>query len=565
MSSEERLDAYHFYERDWESSKQLRDAFEWQVPDPLNVAEYVCDRWVSDGDRVALHHEDHEGTQETVTYRELRDRSNRVANFLAANSVVSGDRIGVNTAPRPWALAFHLAAWKLGAVSIPLSTLFGPQGLGYRLDDADAVVCLVDEWNVDTLREVRGEHPALEMVVTLGNINPEADEISLADAVKGHSTEFEVVTTAPTDEFLQPYTSGTTGSPKGAVYEHQVLLGHLPHYVATFCNMAVEDDDVFYSNADWAWVYGLVSVTCLSLFYGTPVVSFNGGEFDPERTFELLERYGVTNFPTTPTTLKMMMDVESALDRFDLSDLRLVATGGESIGKNVVDWVTDSVDATFHELYGQTEMNLLVGDCTALFEFREGSIGRPSPGHDVRIVDPDTAEPTVPDGEVGEIALRYADDPVCFAGYWNIPDVTAAKLKENGWAVTGDLGVRDEDGYFTFLRRKDDTIISAGYTIGPDEIEDCLASHEAVLDAGVIGVPDDERGEVPMAFVVLAADWEPSPALERELTQYVKERLAKYEYPRRIAFIEELPRTTTGKVRRVELKTRVDEGVTGEE
>lgn len=559
MGPVQRLEAYHFYEQEWESYKQLRESFEWEIPEQFNVAEYVCDRWADDKGRVALFYEAHDGTTETWTFWQLKRESNRLANYLVEQGIGVGDRIGVNTAPRPEALITHLAAWKMGAVTIPLSILFGPQGLQYRIDDGDAAVCLVDEWNVDNVRDVRPDCDALETLLMAG-VPPSGDgEVAFEDALSGRSRNFDVRETDPEDEFLQPYTSGTTGRPKGVVLAHRGLLGHLPHYVATFRNLELADDDVIYTNADWAWVYGLVAVALATLYYGTPLVAHNGGEFDPEVAYELMEEYGVTNVPTTPTTIQMMMDVDGGLDRYDLGDLRLVATGGESVGESVIDWVTDEVGATYHELYGQTELNLLIGDCRKLFEFRKGTMGRASPGHDVAVVDTETAEPTVDPGEIGEIAVRYEDNPVCFKEYWKQPERTAQKKKDNGWAVTGDLATVDEDGYFTFVSRKDDTIISAGYTIGPDEIEDTLSNHDAVLDAGVVGAPDEERGEVPVAFVVLAGGYEPADDLKAELAQYVKDELAKYEYPRDIHFLDELPRTTTGKVRRIELEDRLEE------
>jgi acetyl-CoA synthetase len=319
--------------------------------------------------------------------------------------------------------------------------------------------------------------------------------------------------------------------------------------------MELADEDVFWTPAEWAWIASLFDVVFPALYYGRPLLAYRGGQFDPERAFELVERYGVTNYFAPPTALRMMQQVE-APERFDVDSMRTIASGGESLGRSIAEWADDVfAGAAVHEGYGQTEANMLVGDCTAMFESRGGKIGLPGPGHEVAIVDPDTAEATVPRGETGEIAVRYEGNPVCFVEYWNQPEKTDAKVR-NGWLLTEDLGRMDEDGYVGFVGRKDDVIISAGYRIGPEEVEDSLASHPAVADAAVIGVPDEERGEVPKAFVALAAGHEPSEGLVEALQTHVKDRLAKYEYPREIEFVEEMPTTTTGKVRRADLRER---------
>ncbi|MDF9747550.1 acyl-CoA synthetase [Natrinema salsiterrestre] len=553
MTAGTRLDAYHFYDDEWESYEQLRESFEWEVPDRFNMATYVCDRWAEDKGRVALFAEDEDGNTATYTFWQLRNITNQLANHLRERGVEPGDRIGVNTPQRPAAVIAHVACWKLGAMSVPLSTLFGPDAVGYRLADCDAVAAVVDESNAETLREARTDLPDLETVLTVGDVDRRDDETDLWDAIEDYSREFEPVETDPEDDAVLIYTSGTTGDPKGVRHAHRMLLGHLPLFITTFGNVDLQAGDVFWTPAEWAWIASLFDVVVPALFYGKPVVAYNGGQFDPETAFDLLERYGVTNFFAPPTALRMMMQVEET-DGYDVGSLRAIASGGESLGETIADWAGETFDgAVVHEGYGQTEANLLVGECTALAESREGSMGLPGPGHEIAIVDPDTAEATVESGEVGEIAVRYENDPVCFKEYWNKPAKTERKVR-NGWLLTEDLGTMDDDGYVSFKSRKDDVIISAGYRIGPEEVEDSIAGHDAVADAAVIGVPDDERGEVPKAFVVLSSGRNPSDALRTAIREHVRERLAKYEYPREIEFVDELPKTATGKVRRASLE-----------
>ncbi|WP_435194747.1 acyl-CoA synthetase [Natronomonas sp. EA1] len=549
----ERLDTYHFYERDWESYDDLYDSFEWEVPERFNMAHYVCDRWADDEGRVALYAEDDSGARTEYTYAELQRIANRLANYLRSQGVERGDRVGINVPQRPETVFAHVACWKLGAMSVPLSTLFGPDAVGYRLDDAGAVAAIVHESNIDNVREARESLDDLDTVLTVGAASREGDEADFWDAIDDESEEFDTVDTDAEEDAILIYTSGTTGDPKGVRHAHRMLLGHLPLFLTAFCNLSLEEPDVFWTPAEWAWIASLFDVVVPGLYYGKPVVAYDGGPFDPELAFDLIERYGVTNFFAPPTALRMMMQVEDT-SQYRLDSIRVVASGGESLGQTIVDWADEVFQgAAVHEGYGQTEANMLVGDCTALLEFREGKIGRPGPGHEIAIVDPETAEPTVPQGEVGEIALRYEGNPVCFVEYWNKPEKTREKVR-NGWLCTEDLGWLDEDGYLVFEGRKDDVIISAGYRIGPVEIEETLAGHDAVADAAVIGVPDAERGEVPKAFVVLTAGWEPTEGTRDALRQHVRDRLAKYEYPREIEFREALPKTATGKLRRASLE-----------
>lgn len=550
MATTRRLEAYHYYEEEWESYEALREAFEWEVPEEFNVAAYACDRWADDRGRVALFAED---TSEEAVYSfwRLRNEANRLANYLADCGVGRGDRVGVNVAQRPAALLGHLAAWKLGAVSVPLSLLFGPDAVEYRLGDCDAIACLVEAANLEAVRTA--ELPALETVLTVGDVEHRRGETDLWEAIEDSDRQFQTKETAAEDDCVIIYTSGTTGPPKGVRHAHRFVLGHLPVAAQSFLETGTTDTHLFWTPVEWSWVGSLFSVVVPALYYGQPVVAYAGGRFDPEEAFTVIDRYGVTHFSGPPTALRMMMTVEDPGSRYDLSTVRRIGSGGESVGSSVREWA----EATFgvravEEAYGQTEANLIVSECADLGATKPGTIGPAAPGHEVAILDPETLERRPP-GEVGEIAVRYEGDPVCFRDYWEQPAKTEAKVRE-GWLLTEDLGTVDEDGFFTFVGRTDDVIISSGYRIGPEEIEETLASHQAVADAGVIGVPHDERGEVPKAFVVTPAD--PDENLRAELKQYVRDRLADYEYPREIAFVDDLPRTSTEKVRRRDLRER---------
>ncbi|WP_254525670.1 acyl-CoA synthetase [Natrinema caseinilyticum] len=556
MSTTDRLEAYHFYERDWDDYDRLLEEFEWEVPETFNMATYVCDRWAEDEGRVALFADDGDGGSETYTFRRVRNTANALANAMRDRGVERGDRIAINMRQRPETVIAHVACWKLGAVSVPLSTLFGTDAVSYRLNDADAVACFVDGTNVETVRDVATDSPSLETVVTVGDVDPEDDEFAFQELIDTHSREFETVRTDAEDDAIIIYTSGTTGDPKGVRHAHRVLLGNLPLVITGFCNMELRDSDIFWTPSEWAWVATLFDVVFPAMFYGRPVVAYSADEqFDPETAMEIIERYDVTVFFGPATALRMMEQMDDP-DRWDVSSIRCLPSGGESLGQSIVEWARDVFDgAAVHEAYGQTEANMLVGDCTALAESREGKIGRRAPGHEIAIVDPGTAEQRIETGEVGEIAVRYEGDPVCFKEYWNKPNKTAEKVR-NGWLLTEDLGRLDEDGYLEFVSRTDSVIISAGYRIGPVEIEEALANSDAVADAGVIGVPNDERGEVPKAFVVLADGFEASESLEESLQQDVRDRLAKYEYPQQIEFVDELPKTSSGKIRRTSLEER---------
>lgn len=550
-----RLDAYHFYEQDWDSDDALREAFEWEVPDRFNIADYVCDRWADDPGRVALFAEEEDGSRRTFTFRQMEAITNQLAHSLADQGLERGDRIGVSGPQKPETALSYIAAWKLGAVPVPLSTKFGPDAIQYRLADSGSKIAIIDEESIEAFRSVKDEIESLEGTVTVGDVNTRDAETRFWKYIENQPQTFDNVDTRPEDDAIIIYTSGTTGDPKGVLHAHRFFLGHLPLFVTDVCNMALRDSDVFWMPSEWSWI-AVFDVVFPAWFYGRPAVAYAAPQFDPASAFDVIDRYDVTSAFIPPTALRMMKSVRDPESQYTLDRMRVIASGGEALDISTYEWANEIFDGVaVHEGYGQTEANMLVANCSALAEVREGRMGLAGPGHDVQILDPETAEPTVPPGETGEIGVRYDDDPVCFKEYWNKPEKTAKKV-QNGWVLTEDLGKVDEDGYFSFVSRKDYVIISSGYRIGPEEIEETLCKHEAVAQAGVIGIPDEERGEVPKAFIMVSDGHEATDELRRELKQYVKDQLAKYEYPREIEIVDELPTTTTGKIQRAELEAR---------
>ncbi|MFC7229757.1 AMP-binding protein [Salinirubellus salinus] len=545
------IESFDFAATEWESYEQFEAEFEWAVPEPFNTATAVCDHWASDSDRVALFYETPAGDAQTVTYRELQADSNRLANYLQGRGVTRGDRVAVTGAQKPAVLSALVATWKLGAIAVPMSRLLGTEGLAHRLEHSEAVVFVVDEGNVDAYRALPDEVTADVAPLTVDVADPRGTETDLLDAITGEPAVFEPAATHPEDVATIQYTSGTTGDPKGVALAHRVVLGQLPAYFFTHRNTVITPDEVVWVIAEWSWI-GLYAHILPSLFYGIPVVAHPRERFDPRRVFELIEKYGVTYCRMTPTAVRMMMQFDDA-ESYDCSSIRQLGIGGEKSSQDVAAWVDEVFDGpVVNSAYGQTETLLVTGECAALGKTREGSNGVPVPCRTVAVLDPETLEER-PSGELGELAVYYEGDVASFSRYWNDPEATAEKVRD-GWLLTGDLATQDTDGFVWFHSRKDDVIICSGYRIGPTEIEDCLAAHPAVADAGVVGVPDETRGEIPKAFVVLAAGETPSDALRETLQTHVKDTLAKYEYPRELVFIEDLPKTTNGKLKRSRLR-----------
>lgn len=546
------LENYHFYEDDWDSYESLYKSFSWQVPAEFNMADYICGRWANEKNTVAIFDEDADGNENAYTYWQIDQMAKSLANHLSVQGVDKGDRVAVQSPQRPETAIAHIAIWKLGAVSVPLSTLFGPDAIHHRVNDAEATATIVDTSALEEHRRANLKDLVTTLVID-SNGDLEPGERDFRETIEKADAEFESRTTASEDPAVIMYTSGTTGAPKGAVLPHRSLLGNLPLYTISFANLEITNDDVMWTPAEWAWVASVFTNMATSMFYQVPLLAYQG-RFDPEKSFKLIEKYGVTMTFLPPTSLRMMRQA-SGIGEYSLEHVRVISSGGESLSDDLKDWIAETFDGpAVHETYGQTEANASVGECDALFESRPGKTGRPIPGFDVQIVSPDDGpEKIYNPGEVGEIAVKH--NPVCMTEYWRSPEKTEQKIRD-GWVVSGDLASKDEDEYIEYQSRKDDVIMSSGRRIGPDEIEASLESHDSIVEAGVIGIPDNELGEVPKAFVVLKDGVEVSTELREDLQKHVKDRLAKYEYPREIEFVDELPKTATGKIRRVELRSR---------
>jgi acetyl-CoA synthetase len=534
---------------------EIHAGYRWEVPADFNIAHACCGRWAADRTRFALYWEDESGAVSAHTYWDLQREANRLSNVLAGMGVARGDKVALILPQRRETVVAHIAVYQMGAIAVPLSFLFGPDALEYRLADSESRVALVDPQSAPNLAPLRGSLPGLAHA--LGVAGARAPDLVDYDAAVGAaSPHFTPVPTRADDPALIIYTSGTTGPPKGALMPHRCVIGNLSGFVYSHDGFP-QPGDLFWSPADWAWTGGLMDALLPTLYFGQPIVGYRG-RFDPERALALMEKYQVRNTFIFPTALKLMMKAfPRPRDRFDVR-LRSVMSAGEAVGTTVFAWTQEALGATINEMFGQTEMNYIVGNSHALWPAKPGSMGRAYPGHRIALID--DAGNEVPHGEPGEVAVHRigsdgTPDPVFFLEYFKNPEGTRRKYTGD-WCRTGDVATMDADGYLWYQGRSDDVFKVAGYRVGPSEIENCLVKHPAVANAAVVPSPDETRGNVVKAFVVLAPGHEPSPALADDIQQHVRKFLAPYEYPKEIEFLDALPMTTTGKVQRKVLRER---------
>ncbi len=520
---------------------RLTREFRWTIPADYNIGVDVCDRWAArDPRRTAIVHVHADGRRDDVSFGWLRETSNRLANVLRAHGIVRGDRVAILLPQMPEVAAAHVAVYKLAAIALPTALLFGPDAISYRLQNSGARALITNDQGLAKLSGIRGEVPALKLVLSVDGAGEGAADFH-AELARA-SSAFAPEPTTPDDPAMMIYTSGTTGQPKGALHGHRVLPGHLPG-VEMPHDFFPQAGDRFWTPADWAWAGGLLDALLPSLHHGVAVVARKFDKFDPEEAYALMSRHEVRNVFIPPTALRMLRAAPGPRGRHALR-LRTLGSGGESLGAETFEWGKEALGLLINEFYGQTECNLVLSSSAMLGVSRPGAIGKAVPGHNVAVIDGSGG--VLPPGTLGQIAVRRPD-PVMFIEYWGRPEATRDKFIGD-WMTTGDQGMVDEDGYFHFVGRDDDVITSSGYRIGPGEIEDCLIRHPAVSLAAVIGKPDPVRTEIVKAFVVLKPGRSPSPQLATELQDFVRTRLAAHEYPREVAFIEQMPMTTTGKI-----------------
>jgi acetyl-CoA synthetase len=621
----------------------LHSQFRWQVPERFNMAEVCARRWAANPahaaqtaviacapDQPDRHH----------SYAELQDQANRLSNALMALGVQRGDRVAIVMPQRFETAVAYMAVLQMGAVGMPLSQLFGPEALEFRLQDSEAVAAICDASTLAAVQAVSAHCPLLHTVMAVDAQAQRGAALDWAAVLAQQPAKFRLVSTLADEAAVLIYTSGTTGNPKGALVPHRALIGNLTGFVCSQNWFGFDPSDaakpsqaVFWSPADWAWTGGLMDALLPTLYFGRPIVGYNG-RFSPQTAFELLQRHQVTHSFLFPTALKAMMKAfPTPQDHYRLQ-LQGLMSAGEAVGDAVFAYCQQQLGVTVNEMFGQTEINYIVGNCAMQWAptlptacgslppegvepalgrhggwvgtptlptacgslppegaepalgrpgggfgwpARAGSMGKGYPGHRVAVIDDEGNE--CPVGVPGDVAVHRLDvhgqpDPIFFLGYWKNEASTRAKFTgdpANSWCRTGDMAVRDADGYLWYQGRADDVFKAAGYRIGPSEIENCLVKHPAVANAAAVPKPDAERGAVVKAYVVLAQEYlaaQPGRVagdaafeqrLTAELQAHVKGKLAPYEYPKEIEFVDALPMTTTGKVQRRVLRLQEEQ------
>ena len=571
----------------------IYQSFRWQVPDELNIAQLCCNRWsaLKDASKLIAVSEYRISTKPVITqysFAQLQRVANQLSNRLVLHGVRAGDRVAIVMPQRFETAVAYIATLQMGAVAMPLSMLFGPEALEYRLANSGAVAVICDGAALAGVQLARQTCPTVTSCLVV-----DSQLVSEPDVVKGTldfaaelslaTNQFSPFVTKADDAAVLIYTSGTTGPPKGALIPHRALIGNLTGFVASQNWLGFDarhnraSNAVFWSPADWAWTGGLMDALLPMLYFGRPIVAFNG-RFSPDTALALMRDCGVTHTFLFPTALKAMMKAypgkprQTVKQAFGL-ELKALMSAGEAVGDAVFDYCVRQLGVRPNEMFGQTEINYVVGNCNRFWPSKPGSMGKPYPGHLVKIIDDEGRECGV--DVPGEVAVNRLDihgdpDPVFFLGYWKNQQATTAKYTGD-WCRTGDIATRDIDGYLWYQGRSDDMFKAAGYRIGPGEVENCLVKHPAVANAAVVPKPDAARGALVKAYVVIAPEYIAAHAMSfpdsrefqtvliEQLQQHVKGKLAPYEYPKEIEFVDVLPMTTTGKVQRRILRLQEEE------
>ncbi len=512
------------------SYEEAGERHRWEVPPRYNIASDVCDRHPRE--KLAMVHEDPEGRVQEVTWGQLQDDSARFANVLSALGVQAGDRVVMLLPPTPLTAAAFFGAWKTGAILLSMSVLYGDEGIRHRLTDSQAKVLVTNQANADRIERSLVEHLLI---------------LDQALLERG-STTFTTRDTVADDPAQLYYSSGTTGLAKGILHAHRYLLAH-EEFV--YCH-DVRDGEVFHGMGEWAWAAGICPLLGPWRYGAVQAVLQRKGGFDPHQQLEFLSRHKVTNVFATPTAIRSMMSIPDAAARYP-QKFRIVCSAGEPLNPEAIRWFREQYGVTVLDYYGLTESYPLCANYPFM-EVREGSMGKPMPGWEVSILDED--ERPVTPGERGEICLKARSNPHYPLGYWNRPPEDSQEVFGGDWFHTKDAARQDDDGYFWYEGRADDVIISAGYRIGPFEVESACLEHPAVAEAAAVASPDERRGNVVKAFVVLVAGHEPSDQLAEDIKAFVRDRHSAYAYPRLVEFVPDLPKTLTGKIRRIELRQR---------
>jgi acetyl-CoA synthetase len=532
------------------------NGFDWPIPENANMAELCCDRWSRvQPERVALTHVNEDGQSRDWCYRELHQASCNLAAYLSQQGIASGDRVALLLGQSPEALITHFACYRIGAIALPLFTLFGVDALQFRLADSGAKLLITDTSQTSKIAALEGQLPELAHVLICGSESdsdstlPSITTARFEAAIKEPVNPEDWPAIAPPDApAMMIYTSGTTGAPKGALHAHRFLLGHLPN-VEISHNGLGQESDKGWTPADWAWIGGLMDLAMPCLYYGVPLVAMRFVKFDANEAFDFIAKHQIRNMFLPPTALKLMRFAEAEHGLPEGVSIRSIASGGEALPEAVVSWAKQQLGVDINEIYGQTECNLVICSQRPHTLLPEGAMGAAVHGHQVAILDADNKP--CPPGNLGEIAVK-TPDPVMMLGYWGQPEKTAEKIS-GGWLRTGDMGCMDKDGIFTFVARDDDVITSAGYRVGPSEIENCLMQHPRVQLAAVIGLPDPIRTEIITACIV-PDQHESLEELEEDLKKLVKNRLSPHLMPRRFVWQQTLPLTATGKIMRRKLR-----------